>query len=82
VIASDALDHQHISGEVNGADIVSKPWGYSQVWPMLQAILFWAGDTSVLLAKPLPGKHNPKPKPGLPQKHKPKSEPGQELGEY
>lgn len=80
VIASDALDSQHIPGEVNGTDIVSKHWGHSQVWPMLQAILFWAGDTSVLLAKPFPGKYNPKSKPGLP--HRPKSEPGQELGEY
>ena len=79
-IASDALDYQHIPGEVNGADIVSKHWGYSQVWPMLQAILFWAGDTSVLLAKPLPGEHKPKPKPGPP--HKTKPEPGQGLGEY
>ena len=79
-IASDALDYQHIPGEVNGADIVSKHWGYSQVWPMLQAILFWVGDTSLLLASPLPGKHKPKPKPGPP--HKTKPEPGQGLGEY
>jgi hypothetical protein len=79
-IASDALDYQHIPGEVNGADIVSKHWGYSQVWPMLQAVLFWPGDTSVLLTKPLPGGHKPKPKPGTP--HKTKPEPGQGLGEH
>jgi hypothetical protein len=64
VITSDTLDHQHIPGEVNAADIVSKHWGYSQTWPMLKAILFLGGDTSVLLAKPLPGERKPKSKPG------------------
>ena len=26
-----------------------KHWGYQQIWSMLQALLFWCGDTSKLL---------------------------------
>ena len=48
-IASGAVDFQHIHGAINSADILSKHWGYSQVWPMLQALLFWKGDTADLL---------------------------------
>ena len=48
-IASDAMDFQHIPGDINPADILSKHWGYSQVWPILQAVLFWQGDTADLL---------------------------------
>jgi hypothetical protein len=58
-IASNALDFQHIPGEVNPADILSKHWGYSVIWPILQPILFWQGDTADLLGKnapPEPGK--------------------------
>ena len=30
---------------LNPADILSKAWGYQQVWIMLKALLFWEGDT-------------------------------------
>ena len=50
-VASDAIDFQFIPGTINPADILSKHWGYQQVWPMLQAILFWVGNTSDLLVK-------------------------------
>jgi hypothetical protein len=33
----------HIAGEHNPADILSKHWGYPQVWPTLRLILFWDG---------------------------------------
>ena len=52
-IASGAVDFQHISGEINASDILSKHWGYSQIWPTLQPILFWTGDTADLLQKNL-----------------------------
>ena len=50
-IASNVLDFQHIPGDINPADVLSKHWGYSQIWPTLQSILFWMGDTADLLEK-------------------------------
>ena len=35
---------------MNPADILSKHWGYQQVWTSaLRPLLFWMGDTSTLL---------------------------------
>jgi hypothetical protein len=49
-VASKAIDFQFIPGHLNPADILSKHWGYQQVWASaLQPILFWKGDTAVLL---------------------------------
>ena len=45
-VASDLMDFYHIPGENNPADILSKHWGFQQVWPLLKAVLFWQGDTS------------------------------------
>jgi len=44
-IASKTVVLSHIPGAINPADILSKHWGYSQVWPQLKAVLFWKGDT-------------------------------------
>ena len=44
-IASGMVAFLHIPGEKNPADILSKHWGYSQIWPLLKAVLFWTGDT-------------------------------------
>ena len=51
-IASNALDFQHIPGDINPADILSKHWGYAQIWTILQTVLFWQGNTSALLEDP------------------------------
>lgn len=49
-IASNAVDFQFLPGHLNPADILSKHWGYQQVWASaLRPILFWRGDTSELL---------------------------------
>ncbi len=48
-VASGMIEYHHIPGEINPADILSKHWGYRQIWPQLQALLFWQGDTSQLL---------------------------------
>ena len=48
-IASGMLRFGHIPGECNAADILSKHWGYSDVWPMLKPLLFYEGDTSQIL---------------------------------
>ena len=49
-VASNAVDFQFIPGHLNPADILSKHWGYPQVWASaLRPILFWRGDTSDLL---------------------------------
>jgi hypothetical protein len=37
-------------GNDNPADILSKYWGYQQVWKILQPILFWRGDTMDLIS--------------------------------
>ena len=50
-IASNVLDFQHIPGDINPVDILSKHWGYSQIWPTLQPMLFWMGDTATLFPK-------------------------------
>ena len=44
-IAAGITTLHHIAGALNPADILSKHWGYSQVWHMLRPLLFWAGDT-------------------------------------
>ena len=48
-IASKMLRFIHIKGIINPADILSKHWRYSSIWPMLQALLFWKGDTARLI---------------------------------
>ena len=48
-IASDMISFHHLPGHLNPADILSKHWGYSQVWTFLQPLLFWRGNTAHLL---------------------------------
>jgi hypothetical protein len=38
----------HLNGEYNPADIMTKHWGYQQVWWLLQLFLFYQGDTADL----------------------------------
>jgi hypothetical protein len=52
-VASEAVNFYHIPGDVNPADILSKHWGYQQVWTMMQPILFWKGDTIDLIREDL-----------------------------
>ena len=49
-IASGAVTLQHIPGEINAANVLSKHWAHHQVWPMLQPLLFWRGDTANLIS--------------------------------
>jgi hypothetical protein len=44
-IAAGIIGFYFIPGEHNPADIMSKHWGYAQVWTQLKALLFWHGDT-------------------------------------
>ena len=48
-IASKIIRFLHIYGKSNPADIMSKAWGYQQVWDLLRPILFWEGNTLELL---------------------------------
>ena len=50
-VASGMVLFHHIPGDVNPADILSKHWGYSQIWDQLQPLLFWRGDTGDLLRR-------------------------------
>ena len=45
-IASGFVGFYHIKGTTNPADILSKHWGYSDVWKLLRPLLFWQGDTA------------------------------------
>jgi hypothetical protein len=51
-IASGMVGFYFINGNENPADILSKHWGYSQIWPRLKTLLFWMGDTMDIQAKP------------------------------
>ena len=47
-IALGMIGFYFIPGDTNPADILSKHWGYAQVWPQLKALLFWKGDTGII----------------------------------
>jgi hypothetical protein len=49
MIAANVLGYYWIDGKANPADIVSKQWGYPQVWHLLKPILFYSGDTADLI---------------------------------
>jgi hypothetical protein len=44
-IAGAFIGFYHIDGDQNPADVLSKHWGYRQIWQLLQPLLFWKGDT-------------------------------------
>ena len=48
-IAAKIVRYHHINSEHNPADILSKHWGHNQVWPLLNCVLFYSGDTIGLL---------------------------------
>jgi hypothetical protein len=48
-IAAKIVVFSHIPGSINVADILSKHWCNRTIWGMLQALLFWPGDTAELL---------------------------------
>jgi hypothetical protein len=50
-VASKYVDIFHLKGDHNPADILSKHWGYQQIWRTLQPILYGKGDTWDLLAE-------------------------------
>jgi hypothetical protein len=50
-IASKYIRYTHIAGCKNPADVLSKHWAYSNIWPMLQCLLFWQGDTAQIDGK-------------------------------
>jgi hypothetical protein len=47
-IAAKYVSMYHLSGEFNPADILTKHWGYPQVWRLLQPLLFYQGVTAEL----------------------------------
>ncbi len=44
-VAAGIVLFHHIPGVTNPADILSKFWGFPQVWPVLKPLLFWYGET-------------------------------------
>jgi len=57
-IAAGFTAYYHVASEHNLADILSKHWGYNDVWMLLQALLFWkSGDTADI---PDPKQHGAK----------------------
>jgi hypothetical protein len=59
-IASNMVAYHFIPGQDNPADVLSKHWGYDQVWRLLQPLLFWQGDTSNLHDKQVVDTHDEK----------------------
>ena len=45
-IASNMIAFLFIDGSKNPADILSKHWGYQQVWPQLRTLMFRHGETA------------------------------------
>ena len=46
-IAAGYVSYHHVPSKYNIADILSKHWGYNDVWMLLQTVLFWrSGDTA------------------------------------
>ena len=45
VACKDLLGFYHIPGTLNPADILSKHWGFADVWTQLKPLLFWSGET-------------------------------------
>ena len=45
VAAARILKMFYLPGPQNPANILSKHWGYTQVWSLLQPLLFWEGNT-------------------------------------
>ena len=43
-IAAGIITFHRIPGPVNPADILSKHWAYSKVWPILRPILFYSDE--------------------------------------
>jgi hypothetical protein len=62
-VASKAVDFQFIPGHLNPADILSKHWGYQQVWASaIHPMLFWTGDTTTALFEGYEQPQSQKPK--------------------
>ena len=69
-IAAGLIKFGHIPVDENVADILSKHWGYSKIWPKLPALLFYEGNTIHTLHKT---KWKFRPKTGSPVKSSPYS---------
>ena len=48
-MACGYISFYHIKGENNPADILSKHWAHQAVWPQLQPLMFFGGNTAKLL---------------------------------
>jgi hypothetical protein len=44
-VAAGIVHMAHVPGSANPADILSKHWGYADVWHLLRPVLFWKFDT-------------------------------------
>ncbi len=49
LVSNNVISFHHVPGELNPSDILSKHWGYAQVWHLMKTLLFWQGDTADLL---------------------------------
>ena len=48
-IPADTLGFYHTRSEDNPVNILLEHWGYQHIWQILQLILYWRGDTAILL---------------------------------
>ena len=47
-VASKFISFTFLDGKYNPANIMSKHWGYQQIWTMLKLIVFFHRDTAKL----------------------------------
>jgi hypothetical protein len=44
-LATGEYVYSFVNGKINPSDILSKHWAHKDVWPLLNTLLFWKGDT-------------------------------------
>jgi hypothetical protein len=52
MIAAKEISYYWTDGNDNPADVVSKHWGYQQVWQLLKPLLFHSGNTFTFIEEP------------------------------
>ena len=47
-ISASICQFHHLSGKYIPADILSKHWGYNDVWSLLKPLMFWEGNVGTI----------------------------------
>ena len=50
-VVSGMVKFYHIPREINPADLLSKHWSHTELYPRIRTLFFWQGDTADLFDK-------------------------------